>query len=108
MLLHPLHLLLVMVLVLKPEVPADVYNVASGNGVPIRELLETLIDLAGVDPHIEPDPQRYRPADRRIGDASRLRRTTGWEPKIPLRDTLAGLLDDWRDRVRSEASRPAR
>ncbi len=95
-------------LLLRPEVPADVYNVASGRGVRVGHLLESLIDLAGVNPRIEPDPKLYRPADRRIGDASRLRRTTGWEPKVPLRDTLAELLDDWRDRVRAEATGPTR
>jgi nucleoside-diphosphate-sugar epimerase len=35
-----------------------------------------------------------------VGDASRLRRATGWEPRVPLEDTLQRLLDDWRTRVR--------
>ena len=27
---------------------------------------------------------------------------TGWEPEIPLEKTLVDLLEDWRQRVRSE------
>jgi GDP-4-dehydro-6-deoxy-D-mannose reductase len=86
---------------LDPGVPGEVYNVASGHGVSVRSLLDELLDLAGVDPQIEVDPERYRPADHRVGDASRLREATGWQPKIPLRETLDGLLSYWREQVRS-------
>lgn len=81
---------------LDPGVPPGVYNVASGRGVAVREILDTLIELAGVSPEIEVDASRYRPTDQRIGDASRLRKATGWSPAIDLRDTLAGMLDFWR------------
>jgi nucleoside-diphosphate-sugar epimerase len=30
--------------------------------------------------------------------AAKLRAACGWEPAIPLEDTLAGLLDHWRSR----------
>lgn len=79
------------------QVPCGVYNVASGRGVAIREILHTLTELAGIQPQIEVDPARFRPADRRIGDASRLRTATGWAPRIDLRDTLADTLAFWRD-----------
>ena len=79
------------------RVPRGVYNVASGRGVAVREILDTLAGLAGIQPEIEIDPARFRPADRRIGDASRLRTATGWAPRIDLRDTLCDTLDFWRD-----------
>jgi GDP-4-dehydro-6-deoxy-D-mannose reductase len=81
-------------------VDAGVYNVASGRGVAVREILATLLELAGVDAEIEVDPARFRPTDRRIGDASRLRDATGWAPRIPLRDTLAEMLEFWRAQTR--------
>jgi GDP-4-dehydro-6-deoxy-D-mannose reductase len=79
-----------------PGVPRGVYNVASGRGVSVREILDTLTDLAGIAPKIEIDPARVRPTDRRIGDASRLRKATGWTPATPLRETLSGMLEFWR------------
>jgi len=82
---------------LDTSVPSGVYNVASGRGVAVREILETLTELAGIDPEIEVDPARFRPADRRIGDASRLRAATGWAPRIELRETLSDTLDFWRN-----------
>lgn len=80
---------------LEPGVPADVYNVASGRGVAVREILDELLDLAGVKASIEVDPARFRKTDFRIGDASRLRAATDWKPRVPLRETLSGLLDYW-------------
>lgn len=86
---------------LDASVPAGVYNVASGRGVAIREILEHLVAIAGVAPKIEVDPARYRPTDHRIGDASKLRGTTGWKPEIPLEQTLAELVDFWRKQSRT-------
>ena len=50
---------------------------------------------------IEGDPARVRPADPPIlqGDASKLEHVTGWAPKHRLEDTLAEVLDYWRQRV---------
>jgi len=88
---------------LEPDVPPRVYNVASGQPLRIRSLLETLLELADIEPEIEVAPERYRPTDWLVGDASRLRATTGWSPRVELRDTLAALLDEKR-RGLAEAS----
>ncbi|MBW2691161.1 MAG: GDP-mannose 4,6-dehydratase [Deltaproteobacteria bacterium] len=84
---------------LDPDVPADIYNVASGVGTPLRDLLDTLLDLANQRPLIECDPERVRPADYLVGDASRLRAATGWTPRVPIERMLERLLDDWRGKI---------
>jgi GDP-4-dehydro-6-deoxy-D-mannose reductase len=50
---------------------------------------------------VEIDPARLRPSDVEVllGDASKFRARTGWEPKIPLEQTLADSLDYWRGRL---------
>jgi GDP-4-dehydro-6-deoxy-D-mannose reductase len=78
------------------EVPATIYNIASGHGITIRAVLEMLCEMAGVAPHIEVDPTRFRPTDHMVGDASRLHEATGWKPTIPLRALLEELLQHWR------------
>jgi GDP-4-dehydro-6-deoxy-D-mannose reductase len=85
---------------LDPSVPPGIYNVASGRGVRVREVLDTLLELAAVQAEVEVDPTRYREADHRVGDATKLRRATGWEPRTPLRETLAAVLDSWREQCR--------
>jgi len=84
---------------LDPDVAAEIYNVASGVGRRLRDLLEGLLALSDRRPAIEPDPERVRPADHLVGDASRLRVATGWKPVVPIATTLERLLDDWRTKV---------
>jgi GDP-4-dehydro-6-deoxy-D-mannose reductase len=86
---------------LDPAVPTGVYNVASGTGRSIAEVLDTLLELAGVGPRgaaleIAVDAARWRPADRAVGDASKLRATTGWSPRVDFRETLRAIFDGWR------------
>lgn len=82
--------------------PGEVYNIATGNGIVIREMLERLIQLADVEVKIETDPERLRPSDVEIliGDASKFKADTGWEPRIPFEQTLRDLLDYWRTTLR--------
>lgn len=77
--------------------PGTAYNLCSGQGHSMRELLEGLVSLASVPVRVEPDPARLRPADdpALVGDSSRLR-ALGWQPRIPLEQTLSDTLDYWR------------
>ena len=87
------------VALLDRRVPQGAYNVASGTGLRIGTLLERLMQIVGVRAELRVEAARLRPSDRSIGDASRLRRATGWAPRIALERTLASLADDWRRRV---------
>ncbi|MGH2453899.1 MAG: GDP-mannose 4,6-dehydratase [bacterium] len=82
------------------------YNIGTGEGHPIREVLATLLDLTmlGSDVAITPDPARMRPSDvpRLVADASRFRQATGWTPAIPFRSMLRDTLAYWRERVARE------
>ena len=51
--------------------------------------------------NIETPPLRTRRVDIPVlvGDNSALRRATGWEPTIPLEQTLSDVLADWRARL---------
>jgi GDP-4-dehydro-6-deoxy-D-mannose reductase len=80
-------------------VSGETYNVCSGQEYNIRELVATLLELAGVQASIAQDPDRYRPADQRrvAGDNRKLRELSGWQPK-PIIDTLRAILLDWEKR----------
>ena len=75
--------------------PAGAYNVCTGRAVPLRRVVELLVEAAGVPVTVERDDARMRPAEVRVlaGDPSKLRETTGWEPQIPLEQTLADALE---------------
>ncbi len=78
--------------------PGEVYNIATGNGITIQALLDRLLDMSKVDVKVETDPERLRPSDVEIliGDSSKFRADTGWEPRIPFDQTLEDLLEYWR------------
>lgn len=79
--------------------PGEVYNIATGNSIVIREMLNRILELSTVDVKVEVDPERLRPSDVEvlIGDASKFRADTGWEPRIPFDQTLRDLLAYWRE-----------
>jgi GDP-4-dehydro-6-deoxy-D-mannose reductase len=80
--------------------PGEVYNVATGSGITIQELLDRLLALSTAKVRVEQDPERMRPSDvvRLVGDSSKFRADTGWAPEIPFDKTLADLLAYWRER----------
>jgi GDP-4-dehydro-6-deoxy-D-mannose reductase len=78
-----------------------VYNVGSGQAVSIQALLDGLLALSRVPVRVELDPDKLRPSEAppQFADCQKLHVRTGWRPEIPLQQTLADVLDDWRDRV---------
>src|SRR5262249_24064650 len=81
--------------------PGEVYNICSGRGYSIRQVLDILLDLAHVRVEVREDPARLRPSDVPvlIGDGARFCELTGWNPTIPFEVTLKDLLEHWRQRV---------
>ncbi len=77
--------------------PGEAYMICSGRAVTIRHLLDTLIELSGVSVNIQNDPERMRPSDTPClyGSYEKIRRDTGWQPRIPLRQSLSDALEDW-------------
>jgi GDP-4-dehydro-6-deoxy-D-mannose reductase len=89
--------------------PGEVYNIATGRGIRMREMLDQLLAQSSAKVRIEVDPDRLRPSDVEIliGDSSKFRADTGWEPRIPFEQTLGDLLAYWRDRLAGRAGVPA-
>ena len=82
--------------------PGEVYNIASGVGHSIGDVLKQLLALSTrKDIRIEQDPQRMRPSDVPvlIGDGRKFRAASGWAPAIPFAQTLRDSLEYWRSRL---------
>lgn len=73
--------------------PGGVYNVCSGQAVEMRAAVDEMVEISGTRARVEVDPERVRPVDVPLlrGDPARLR-GLGWRAEIPLRQTLADLL----------------
>ena len=79
------------------------YNVCSGEGTSIAEVIAVLRGHARVPVRVQSDPALRRAVDvpRVVGSHARIAADTGWRPRIALADTLATVLDDWRRRLAS-------
>ncbi|MBM3313583.1 GDP-mannose 4,6-dehydratase [candidate division WOR-3 bacterium] len=88
-------------LALEKGKPGDVFNVALGKGYRIQEVLDILLSFSTVKIETRQDPKRLRPSDVEllVGDATKLRTETGWEPKYRFEQTMKDLLDYWRARI---------
>jgi GDP-4-dehydro-6-deoxy-D-mannose reductase len=85
-------------LVVAQGAPGRPYNVCSGRAYRIRDILDTVIARSRIPIRIELDPERLRPSDNPIivGDRTRIGLEAGWEPEIPIEQTLDDLLEYWR------------
>ncbi|GIW40530.1 MAG: GDP-mannose 4,6-dehydratase [Candidatus Binatia bacterium] len=81
-----------------------VYNVCSGTGRRISDVLADLRTLAGLSFESRSTTERIREVDVPwlVGDNAALR-SLGWSPTVPWERTLHELLAEWRGRVRSIA-----
>lgn len=75
----------------------EVYNLGSGQGIAMQQVLDRLIKLSNQVIKVEVDASRMRPSDIKImvADISKIK-ALGWQAKIPLDETLKRVLDYWR------------
>jgi GDP-4-dehydro-6-deoxy-D-mannose reductase len=76
----------------------EVYNLCSGEGASIAEVIAILRTLARVPLRARTDPALTRTVDvpRLVGSPARVARDTGWRAHIPLAETLHAVLENWR------------
>jgi GDP-4-dehydro-6-deoxy-D-mannose reductase len=78
----------------------EAYNICSGKGYKIGEILNIMLSFSQKKIEIRQDPAKMRTFDEPIviGDNSKLRKI-GWRPQIPLDKTLSDILDFWRENL---------
>lgn len=77
-------------------VPGEVYNVCSGVGTRLGDLLALIAQVVGVEVAALPDAQRLRAGEssRIVGDSSKLERATGLTLRGSLERAVQGLVDE--------------
>lgn len=75
---------------------AEVYNLGSGQAISVNDLVQICLKMYDLkDIAIESDHTRYRPLDANLleCDFSKARKELGWEPKIPLEQTMRDMIE---------------
>jgi GDP-4-dehydro-6-deoxy-D-mannose reductase len=72
----------------------ETYNVSSGEGTTVRGLASRVLDRVGKTAEIRTDPALSRPVDVpvQVGDNGKLRRATGWAPRLTRDDIIDDLI----------------
>jgi GDP-4-dehydro-6-deoxy-D-mannose reductase len=88
-------------LLMEKGVPGEAYNVASGRTYTVGALVAILLSYANmpVQATYESPGQPDSEATAFQVDATRLSKTTSWQPEIPFERTLLDVLNDWRQRI---------
>jgi GDP-4-dehydro-6-deoxy-D-mannose reductase len=84
--------------------PGQVYNVCSGRAVKIQTCLDEMISMSSQPIKVKVEAGRIQNNDVpiQIGNAEKIKSDTGWHPEIPLTQSLSDLLNDWRQRIKTE------
>lgn len=92
-------------LALEKGEPGEVYNICSGTGIEVGEILNILKREIHRDFEVKHDGDRVRPSDLPViyGNGARLKAATGWVPKISFSQSMIDLLNEWRASVKKSA-----
>lgn len=82
----------------------QIYNVCSENAVAIQQCLSEMMLRSKKQLSARVDPARLQKNDVpvQVGSFQKLQKVAGWNPRIPLNESLEDLLNDWRERVKVE------
>lgn len=85
------------ILLMEKGVKGEVYNIGTGVGVQMKDVVTILCSLSTKPITIKQDPSRMRPLDvpALIADSSKIR-ALGWEPKQTLESVLEAVITEQR------------
>lgn len=75
----------------------EVYNICSGKGRSIREIVTLLSELYHIDVQVHQEQDQIRPIDnpRIIGSYQKIQNEVGWKPRISFEDSLRSMYEYW-------------
>ncbi len=77
------------------------YNICSGNGYRIGELLEMVLKNFNFNVKVSERKTKLRENDipKLVGDNTKLKTQTGWEPDYTIEGTIENLVEFWRKKI---------
>jgi GDP-4-dehydro-6-deoxy-D-mannose reductase len=72
----------------------EIYNICSGQAIPLREIIEKAADILGLNVKVEIMPELLRPNDTAVilGSNGKIHSQTGWQPHFTLEETLTDMI----------------
>jgi UDP-glucose 4-epimerase len=86
----------------EPQIPAGVYNVGSGQGISLQQLVALAQEVTGQAAIVRYRPARAIDVPRIWLDTEKFRAATGWQPTISLEQ---GIRDLWQNLIGADGRR---
>jgi GDP-4-dehydro-6-deoxy-D-mannose reductase len=82
----------------------EVYNICSGQGRAIQDIVTLLSGMLGIRVEIQQEQSQIRPIDnpRIVGSYQKIQRDLGWKPTIPFNQSLLSMYQFWDERIQEE------
>ena len=82
----------------------SIYNICSGSGTSLKEMVDMIARIVGIEVRTTQDPDLIRPNDNRriIGSNEKLRSELKWHNDISLFDSLREIVEYWQQRLLAE------
>lgn len=76
--------------------PGEIYNICSGTGIALADIINQVADIVGIKVHTKVNPEYVRPNDNRvvIGSHDKLTTELGWQPVIAWDQTLGDMVKE--------------
>lgn len=94
-------LIAALVLLAEKGIPGEVYNISSEHIYQMKDIVTMIEKQIGHTFDIRIDKELLRPTDERVivGDITKLKKDTGWVQQIGMEQTVADMLDYWRQHL---------
>ena len=84
-------------LLLKKGRRGEVYNICSGKGILLQDIISTMSDLLGIKVETVVNQQLVRPNENKkvIGSYQKIKNELGWQPEIDISKSLSDIIKYW-------------
>ena len=84
-------------LLLKKGRSGEVYNICSGNGILLSDIISKMSEILNLSIETKINPDLIRPNENKkiIGSYQKIKNELGWQPEIPLDKSLEDIIRYW-------------
>ena len=84
-------------LLLKKGKPGAIYNVCSGKGRSLSDIIDIMAKILDINIHTRVNEKLVRPSDNKIiiGSNEKIKREVGWHNSIPFEKSMSDIIDYW-------------
>ena len=88
-------------LLLKKGNRGEIYNICSGKGILLEDIIFKMSELLGINIQVEVNPELIRPVDNKkiIGSYQKIKKELGWQPEIPIEKSFSDIIQYWQEKI---------